>query len=125
MLACVRSLLIVPAMFVGAAGLVGCSSNGDSTMSSSSMKVADSAKDTAVVVSSNGGSTVVYTLGGRGGGSPMTVYGAKGTKMCSECEMDAKSYFETGKLEPMCKVCGAKRTISPATGAGAPNAYKS
>jgi len=92
-------------LLIGAAGLAAGCENGKSTKSTSS----DDWKDNQIVMTgSHGGTgTVVWD---RTAGKPM-VSKSEGMQDCPTCMKDASTYYSSGKMDPMCKDCGAKRMV--------------
>src|SRR4051812_16723806 len=70
--------------------------------------MASTAKDT-IVLHNNHGIVGVYTMSADG--SLLSDTSEAGAAKCAECEADMKAYYMTGKIDPVCKVCGAKRVI--------------
>jgi hypothetical protein len=62
----------------------------------------------ALLVTGNGGSTVVFIPGDKPG--EVAVLASSDMPVCAQCNADAVKYFQTGELIPVCSVCGAKRT---------------
>ena len=61
------------------------------------------------VVTTNGGSTVVF-IPSSDPNNP-TVLCAPGTEVCPECKAAAVKYFTTGVLDPKCTRTGATRSV--------------
>ncbi len=61
----------------------------------------------AVLVNGGNGASVFY-LTTDGSVHSMSTDGAK---KCQKCEDDAEAYFKTGKIDPVCSACGAKRSV--------------
>jgi len=62
----------------------------------------------ALLVTGNGGNTVVFIPGDKPG--EVAVLASSDMPVCAQCNADAVKYFQTGELIPVCSVCGAKRT---------------
>jgi hypothetical protein len=89
----------------------GCQMGGAGSASST-------APQKAVLVTGNGGSEIFLPSSGPEKVIMLSTSGS--AKVCPQCEADAASYFETGKLVEKCSVCGATRTALtlPATDVG-------
>lgn len=79
----------------------GCQMAGSGSASSS-------APQKAVLVSGNGGTEIF--LPSTGSEKVVMLSTSGSAKVCPQCEADAASYFETGKLVEKCSLCGATRT---------------
>ena len=94
-----RVLAVV--VLLGAFMLVGCKSSPTKETAAGGMP--------GVVTA--GPTTYVYVPGGNSGPGQVIAYSTSG-KTCPQCDEDVKAYFLTGKpLDPVCKTCGATRTI--------------
>jgi len=83
--------------------LAGCQ-NGSSPSSSSMPTPAK-----AIVITGNGGSTVVW-VPTADPDQPMMLSTSGSTEVCPECKAAAIKYFKTGVLDPKCSRTGATRT---------------
>ena len=93
-------------LLAGVAGLVGCKSNGASMGSESAMA---GPRGKAVLVNDGHGGSTVYTLVPEQGA--VATMSTDGAKECPQCKADANEYFKTGKLDPVCSVCGGHRSV--------------
>lgn len=87
---------------------------GCETMGKKSSSDRDRSND--VVVARNvHGAVATYTIK-KGEGKPTCVV-SPGMAACPECDQAVTEYYETGKIEETCKMCGAKRVVTtPAAG---------
>jgi hypothetical protein len=82
--------------------------------SSMSMGSDSSAPKSAILIN-HGGHEAIYTVGQ---GGQIIAYTDGKVEHCAQCEADVKAYYMTGQIDPVCKVCGATRTVIPYDSSG-------
>ena len=61
-----------------------------------------------ILASSGNGGYVLYYPNADGSVTPME---SSGAGVCKQCEEDAISYYKTGKIDPVCSMCGGHRWV--------------
>jgi hypothetical protein len=64
----------------------------------------------SAVLITNHGHSEIFTAGQ---GGQIIAYTDGKAEHCAQCEADVKAYYLTGQIDPVCKMCGATRTVIP------------
>ena len=70
----------------------------------------ESSPPKSAILITNHGHEEIFTVGQ---GGQVIAYTDGKAVHCAQCEADVKAYYLTGQIDPVCKVCGATRTVIP------------